>query len=400
MRIAFLCTSFPRYKNDGASVFLLNLANALVRMGHRIHVIAPHDSHVDPEWNPEGITFHRFRYSFCSGHLAYGAGIVPNLRSNPLLWMLTPLFLLSMAWKLWCVTRRHHIEMIHAHWIVPAGLVATALHRWHRLPIVETAHGSDIFSLGGHPWEILRRWALVHCNAWTANTASTSEAATANGLPRAHIIPMGVDSDHFGAGNRKRGRGMLDTDVFLILFVGRLIRLKGADLLLKAFSMIEKPKNARLWLVGDGPERIVLEDLSRRLGIEQSVNFMGHIDHDKLPDIYAAADLFVIPSRELIGVGREGQGTVLLEAMAASCPVIGSDSGGIPSVIEHNVTGQLVPPENDTALAYVIQELMDNPNKRRVLANAGQALVKEQYDWSVIAQKFDELYEQVTRNTA
>jgi glycosyltransferase involved in cell wall biosynthesis len=392
MEIVFLCSSFPRYDGDGASVFLLKLAKALVQKKYRIHVIAPHDSHVDPDWEPEGVVIHRFRYTIGSLRLAYGAGILPNLRRNPFLWMLVPGFVLAMTWKTWRITRRHHFDVLHAHWILPAGLIATMLRPLHGIPTIVTAHGSDIYGLRGRLGRFLRRYTLANCNAWTANTPTTQESAADRGVPPGNVIPMGVESNQFVAGNRTQGRGTLDNELFLILFVGRLIDVKGADVLLRAVSTIDNNRRIGLWIVGDGPDRPALEQTADRLGIKDRVKFWGQMGYDKLPDLYAAADVFVLPSRKIPGIGEEGQGTVILEAMAAGCCVIGSDSGGIGTLIEHDKTGVLVPPDDPQMLAKAIERLMTDPDMRRHLARAGRALVNRQYDWNIIAGQFSRLY--------
>ncbi|KPK11555.1 MAG: hypothetical protein AMJ68_05450 [Acidithiobacillales bacterium SG8_45] len=392
MEIVFLCSSFPRYDSDGASVFLRKLAKALVQRGHRIHVIAPHDLLVDPDWKPQGIVFHRFRYTFGSPRLAYGAGILPNLRRNPLLWMLLPGFLLAMAWKTWRITRQHHFDVLHAHWILPAGLIAAVLRPLHGIPTVVTAHGSDIYGLQGRLGSLLRRCTLAHCDAWTANTPATHDAAADRGVPPGEVIPMGVDSNQFGTGDRERGRGILDNEIFLILFVGRLIDWKGVDVLLRASAIVDANRRIGLWIVGDGPERAALEQTADSLGIKDRVKFWGQMGYDKLPDLYAAADVFVLPSRRIPGIGQEGQGTVILEAMAAGCCVIGGDSGGIGMLIENSKTGVLVIHDDPQVLADAIEHLISDPDTRLRLAEAGRALVNLEYDWNIIAGKFSRLY--------
>ena len=392
MEIVFLCSSFPRYENDGASVFLLKLAKALVQRGHRIHVIAPHDLLVDPDWKPEGIVLHRFRYTIGNIRLAYGAGIIPNLRSNLFLWLLVPGFLIAMAWKTWQVTRQHRFDILQAHWIIPAGLIGAVLHPFHRIPTIVTAHGSDIYSLRGQPGRFFRGWTLAHCDAWTANTVATRDAATDRGVPRGEIIPMGVDNGQFATGNRKRGRGTLDNEVFLILFVGRLIDWKGVDVLLTAISIIDANHRVQLWIAGDGPERAALEQAADSLCIKDRVRFLGQIGHDKLPDLYAAADVFIAPSRKLPGIGQEGQGTVILEAMAAGCCVVASATGGIPDLIEDGRTGVLIHADDPTTLARTIAGLLNDPSARQRLTRAAREEVRRKYDWPVIARAFEALY--------
>jgi glycosyltransferase involved in cell wall biosynthesis len=396
MEIAFLCSSFPRYDSDGASVFLLKLAKALVQRGHRIHVIAPNDLLVDPDWQPEGIVFHRFRYTIGNIRLAYGPGIIPNLRSKPFLWLLVPAFFLAMAWKTWQVTRQHRFDILQAHWIIPAGLIGAVLRPLHRIPTIVTAHGSDIYSLHGRLGSFFRGWTLAHCDAWTANTVATRDAATDRGVPRGEVIPMGVDNGQFATGNRKRGRGTLDDEVFLILFVGRLIDWKGVDVLLRAISIIDANQRTQLCIAGDGPERAALEQAADSLGIKDRVRFLGRIGYDKLPDLYAAADVFVAPSRKLPEIGQEGQGTVILEAMAAGCCVIASATGGIPDLIEDGRTGVLVHADDPTVLARTIAGLLNDPSKRQQLTHAAREQIRKKYDWPIIARAFDALY---LRNT-
>lgn len=146
---------------------------------------------------------------------------------------------------------------------------------------------------------------------------------------------------------------------------GRLVAVKGFDCLLRAFAaVVSAAPQARLEICGDGPLRGELEAQSRRLGCAHAVTFLGW-----RPDYPAPAlgwDVFVQPSLE------EGFGVALLEAMAQGLPAIASDVGGIPELVEHGVTGWLVPPGNDVALARALLESLRNPSASRGMGEAAR----------------------------
>jgi glycosyltransferase involved in cell wall biosynthesis len=396
MELIFLCSSFPRYAGDGAAVFLLNLAHALVDTGCHIHVIAPDDRAVDPGWTPNGLSLHRFRYAPRSlEKLAYGSGILPNLRQHPLRWLLVPGFVVAMAWQLIRVARATEAPIIHAHWIIPGGWLAVLMKPVLRSRVIVSAHGSDIYSLRSGLWRLLRNWTLDRADAWTANTMATRDAA---GSPHAHwgtVIPMGVPVRHFDCGDRLREQRWHDHEPSVILFVGRLIDWKGVDVLIQAFARLDSKHRSELWIAGDGPQRAALEKLARRLGIAERVRFLGQQRYDDLPALYSSANIFVAPSRDIPGAGREGQGTVILEAMASGCCVIGAAAGGIPEVIEHDRTGILVPPNDPATLAQAILMLLNDPDTRNRLVQAAHAHVLRKYDWSEIAPAFEGLYKRL-----
>ena len=120
---------------------------------------------------------------------------------------------------------------------------------------------------------------------------------------------------------------------------------------------------------------------------QERVIFLGHIDHDSLPRVLKAADVFVRPSRS------EGLGNAFLEAMAVGLPVVGAKVGGIVDFIKDRATGLLAAPDNAPELSQAINELRQDANLRHSLSRAGQSLAKTKYDWNIIAQAYKNIYE-------
>ncbi|HVO95449.1 MAG TPA: glycosyltransferase, partial [Terriglobales bacterium] len=275
IKVLFLTSSYPRNANDSASVFLRYLADHLAQQGVQIHVLAPADSKGGTCVEGE-VTVHRFRYLPISWQrLAYGSGILPNLKRSPWLWLQVPFFLLAMTVKLVRLFATERIDVIHAHWLLPQGLVGAIGARLFRVPLIISAHGTDTFALRGRFLDGFKRWIVRQSDQWTTNTAATAAAAVGPdlGLPKPRIVPMGVNVMLFSSGNRTVLRQNISDEEYLVLFVGRLIENKGCQDLIEALSLLPGETGSRttLWIVGDGDERANLERTVRNFGIEDRV---------------------------------------------------------------------------------------------------------------------------------
>lgn len=394
IKVLWLTSSYPRSKDDSASVFLRYLAEALANQKVSLHILSPDHPEVQSTAQPDGIVCHHFRYFWPRKlqMLAYGSGILPNLRATPWLLFQVPFFILSMlitaAWVM--VVQRP--SLIHAHWIFPQGTVAVLLGKLFRIPVLVTAHGGDAFALRGNLLGAIKRWTIKRCAAWTSNTNATANAVGLD-LPTPHIIPMGIDYRKFASGNTKNLFRSNEPRKFILLFVGRLVEKKGTASLLLAFAKLSEELRNRgeCWIIGDGAERDRLELLAKELQIADKVIFHGKLPNSSLPDYYAAADLFIAPSITDYKGDTEGQGVILLEGMASGTAVISTFTGGISEIIEHKKNGYLVEPNNPQQLADSIAELILDERLRQRLAETGR-LAAQTYDWQLISEKFENLY--------
>jgi len=391
-KILWLTSSYPRFEDDSASVFLRYLAKSLCRPDFELHVMAPDHSLVALFSRDECVWLHHFRYSIPRSwqKLAYGSGILPNLRASPSLLFQVPFFLIFQFFSTWQLIRRIRPDLIHAHWIIPQGAIGVLLGKLTGVPVIVTAHGGDAFALHGSLLAKIKHWTIKNCRTWTSNTLATAKAV-GDELPQPVIIPMGIDCQHFGAGRSVKK----SPDTFVLLFVGRLVEKKGVLDLIVAFSLLPETlrNKTELWIVGDGAERKTLETQAHSLGIADRIIFFGRLPNAQLPDYYASADIFIAPSiADALG-DTEGQGVILLEAMASETAVISTKTGGISEIVNHGKSGILLNPAQPEALKQAIEQLLNDSELRAALAREGKHSVQA-YDWKIIGSRFSALYDQ------
>lgn len=388
MKILLVTSSFPRWDGDWAGVFLQRLACALKDIGNKMIVLAPHSSGSPTMESFGGIDVHRFRYFWPDRFetLAYGQGILYNLRKNPLRLLLLVPFIFAQGLRMKKLMK--DVDIVNVHWLLPQGLVA----RLFRVPSVLTLHGSDVNLNLGFLGKRIFRFSVGNAIGVTANSLSTKERLKSF-VPDldVRIIPMGVDIESF---RRKKTKKSKDKkDYIKILSIGRLIPLKGHSYLISAMpGILKKLPNARLTIVGDGPDRGYLEALARDIGVSDSVTFEGELETGKIPKTLWNHDIFVLPSIVTESGETEGLGTVLLEAMSAGVPVIGTNVGGITDIIKDGKSGILVPERSSEALVEAVIRIASDTKLTEKLISQGEDDVKEIFSWDKVATKFDALF--------
>jgi glycosyltransferase involved in cell wall biosynthesis len=399
LKVLMLTSSYPRSRKDTASIFLRHLAESLAARGIDMHVLAPADGRGGTKVE-DNINVYRFRYLPAKlQKLAYGSGILSNLKRQPWLWLQVPFFLVAMNCALLKLIRRHRPDLIHAHWVLPQGLIAVLAKYFFRIPVMTTAHGADTFALQGKVTNRLKQFVVAKSDAWTSNTRATSQAiGESASLPKPHVIPMGVNVKFFSGGDRTRLRRELPQDDLLVLFVGRLVEKKGCYDLLHAYSLLSPSLRGRtnLWIIGDGDESVRLQKYTARIGAGAKIRFWGTISNSLLPDFYSAADLLVVPSIEAESGDTEGLGVVLLEAFAANTCVLATRVGGIGEVVQDDLTGMLAAPHDPKQLASAIERILSDDSLRAKLAKNAFAKVGEN-GWEKIAERFEALYRQIVQ---
>ncbi len=264
--------------------------------------------------------------------------------------------------------RRHDVTVIHAHFATAAAEVARDASRLSGIPFTVTAHAKDIFHddyVDGLPARVRSAAAIV-------SVSRHNVAHLRSRLPEVDIryIPNGVALCD-PVPDQPDGR---------LLFVGRLVAKKGVDTLLDAMALVHRElPTVRLQIVGDGPQRPALEAQARHLGLSGVVEFCGALASGEVDAAYRGAIAVVAPCRVDATGDRDGLPTVLLEAMARGLTVISTSVVGIPELVVHNETGLLVPPDNPTALATALGDVLSEPMLRRRLASAGRETVARRY---------------------
>jgi glycosyltransferase involved in cell wall biosynthesis len=392
MKILLVTSSFPRRPGDWAGVFILSLGRGLAARGHEVAVLCPHAPGLPVREEMGGVRVERFRYAWpeSAEALAYGGGMLPNVRQNPLRLLLAAPYMLALGIRMRKL--RAHYDVINAHFLIPQGITA----RVFGIRAVMSLHGSDVNLNLGAVGGRLFRWVLRRASAVTANSTATAQKVARLVPPeRVRIIPMGVDAAAFnraGSGKRAFGEG----GRLGLVCVGRLIPLKGQRYLIGALQLIRREyPHAMLTLVGDGPDRDSLFAYARELGLSDAVRFAGELAHGEIAGILAGHDIFVLPSIVTERGQTEGLGTVLLEAMAAGIPVVGSAVGGIPDIIADGQNGLLVPERSPGAIARAVLLIAADPGLRERMTARARRDIKQRFCWEAIAGQFEELFNDV-----
>ena len=204
------------------------------------------------------------------------------------------------------------------------------------------------------------------------------------------VIPNGVDTSRFRKMDRDEAREFMGFgDEPFFLYVGRLVTKKGLFTLLLAFrDVLKEIPKAKLRIAGKGKLKPVLSSMSKVLGINGNVEFLGYVPDDALNPLFSSADVFVLPSSF-----GESFGIVILEAMASGTPVIGTKVGGIEEILEDGKYGVLVHPSDPSELACAMISMMSDRDIQEKIVKRALQKVRKEYDWRVVAKKVMKLYE-------
>ncbi|AWB08199.1 glycosyltransferase family 4 protein (plasmid) [Azospirillum humicireducens] len=300
----------------------------------------------------------------------------------------------SLAMAPW-IAARWRPDATIAYFGLPCGPAAWMVKALSGVPYVVSLRGGDVPGFQYDGISLYHRlagpvigWLWRRSSAVVANSEGLADLARrfAPDQPVA-IIPNGVDAVRFspaGAGPVDAGN---DGDRLSLLFVGRVVRQKGLDVLFEALASLPSGTRGRIGLtiVGDGPARPELEAQAARLGLSERVAFRGWLGRDELPAAYRAADAFVFPSRD------EGMPNVVLEAMAAGLPVVATRIAGNRDLVVEEETGLMLDADDTPALAAALARLAEDPALRRRLGEGGRRRVVEHFSWRAVAAAYRDL---------
>jgi glycosyltransferase involved in cell wall biosynthesis len=320
MRIVVLTTSYPRSPDDVAGAFVRDAVEHLRAAGVEVDVVSP--------------------ASFRHYGLAYGYGIVGNIRRHPWLALALPLFFASFARAARRAARG--ADLVHAHWL-PSALPALRTGR----PFVVQLWGTDVeLARRMRPLAraLLGRARLVLCPS-----EALAEAARGLGAREVRVVPSGVAIPEMVAEPDEPPH---------VLYVGRLSEEKGV------LELLEATKGIPRVIVGDGPLR------------DRIPEAVGFVPPAELGPYYERAAVVACPSR------REGYGVVAREAMAYGRPVVASAVGGLVDAVEDGVTGLLLPPGDARALRSALTPLLGDAGARARLGAAARARATDRFSWA------------------
>jgi glycosyltransferase involved in cell wall biosynthesis len=383
VRIGVLTTSYPRARGDPAGLFVAGMARFLASQGATVEVCCAGAPGAPATEQDGAVTVHRLEYVWSGpqARLFYQGGAPEALARTPLVWLQAPAFVLRLlgagAWRVgrW--------DAIVSHWLLPAGLIGLAIAGGR--PHLAVAHSADVHllgRLGPAAGPVARAFGGPATHLCFTSTALRADfAALAPAAAGAVVAPMGIETAALRFdGGRARARAQLglEGDAFVVLCLGRLVPVKGVDVLLAATHDLA---GTAVLVAGEGPERPRLQAAA---GPE--VRFLGVVDGEARARALAAADLLCLPSRVLPDRRTEGAPTVILEAQAVGLPVVASRVGGAPDVVREEADGLLVPPDDPAALRAALRRVRAEPALRERLATGARA-VGPTRDWAVVGPR-------------
>jgi glycosyltransferase involved in cell wall biosynthesis len=375
-QISTTSTFIPEYYSSNEYL----LCRGLAKLGHEVTLFI---ADKPPKWQTlrnEKIEKGLEKYDGFTVHKLYAGpevGIVPLIPS---------LFPTLMKMK---------FDIIHAHDFYHASSFYGAIaSQAKRIPFVLTQHTEQL------PSKVINAF-LYLVNSYTLGRYvffNSSKIIALGTVIKAHlvamgadeseieIIPNGVDTQLFSPDCENLLGTKWEISPPVVLFVGRLVEDKGVKYLLRAFSeVVEEIPDAKLVIVGKGPQEKELRKLQESLGLTQ-VFFLGKVETKFMPNIYAGCDVFVLPSV------REPFGNVVVEAMAAGKPVIGSYVGGMKDTIVHEVTGYHVQPRSSQQISKFLTRLLEDQSLRKRLGENARTRALKNYDQELLIKRIEQIY--------
>ncbi|WP_047546457.1 N-acetyl-alpha-D-glucosaminyl L-malate synthase BshA [Psychroserpens sp. Hel_I_66] len=373
MRIGIVC--YPTF--GGSGVVATELGLELSKRGHEIHFI----TYSQP-----------VRLELLSNNVHYHEVTVPEY----------PLFLyqpyeLALSSKLVDMVKLHKIEVLHVHYAIPHAYAAYMAKKMLQeegiyVPIVTTLHGTDITLVGSHPfYKPAVTFSINKSDAVTSVSKSLKEDTMRlfDIKKDIHVVPNFIDLEKYAPKFTDCQRAMMaKDDEKIITHISNFREVKQIPDVIKIFDKIQKQIPAKLMMVGEGPEREPAERLCKKLGISDKVVFFGN--SNEIDKILCFSDLFLLPSL------TESFGLSALEAMASGVPVISSNTGGIPEVNVHGVSGFLSEINDVDDMAKNALHILSD-NDRLNTFKAGAVTISKHFGIHEVVPQYEAIYEQTLK---
>ncbi len=375
IKIGIVC--YPTF--GGSGVVATELGKALAQEGHKVHFI----TYSQPS-----------RLDFLNENLFYHE---VNIRSYPLFEY--PPYELALASKMVSVVKEEKLDLLHVHYAIPhasAAYVAKQILKTHgiSIPVVTTLHGTDITLVGKDAsYEPVVTFSINQSDGVTAVSEDLRKETFLHFKVNNEIkvIPNFIDLEKFKKQKKDHfKKAICPHDEMLIVHTSNFRKVKRIGDVIKIFNNIHKEIPAKLLMIGDGPERVYAEKLCRDFNISHDVRFLGKLE--AVEEVLSVADLFLMPSE------KESFGLAALEAMACEVPVISSNTGGIPELNIHGVTGFLSNIGDIEDMTRNALHILDKNNLPKFKQNA-LARAKE-FDISRILPLYEAYYQKVMEKAA
>ncbi len=370
MKIGMVC--YPSY--GGSGVVATELGKQLARRGHEIHFIT-YERPFKLNKFYENIYFHEVE------EVQY-----PVFKYNP--------YSLSLANKIVSVARQWELDLVHVHYAMPhsiSALLAKQILKERKLPVVTTLHGTDITLVGAQEefYEITRFGIEVSDGVTAVSQSLTAETREIFQIDKdIQTIYNFIDPEEYNRLPMARlHRRFAACGEKLIVHISNFRPVKRTCDVVKVFAAVQQQVNAKLLLIGDGPDAVSVEKCITGLGLDKKVIFLGK--QESVVELLSIADLFLLPSE------KESFGLVALEAMACQVPVIASDTGGIPEVVADGRVGYLAPVGDVETMVAKAVHILSHDDLRQEMSRAARDWALERFHVDTIIPQYEAYYQKI-----
>ncbi|HEX2781465.1 MAG TPA: N-acetyl-alpha-D-glucosaminyl L-malate synthase BshA [Gemmatimonadaceae bacterium] len=372
MKIGITC--YPTYGGSGAVATELGIA--LAARGHEVHFVTYQQPFRLPQFLPN-VYFHEV-----------DVGRYPLFEYPP--------YDLALAVRMHEVVRAHDLDILHCHYAIPhatsAWIAKEMLHREHAhdIRVVTTLHGTDITIVGQDPsFHAITKFSIERSDGLTAVSQylrdETQRAFGCAGC-RIEVIHNFIDPDVYDRSRYAPGlRRELGDDKRILMHVSNFRPVKRVKDVIGIFAKVHEQMPAALVMVGDGPDRVVAEAESRRLGVDRDVHFLGKID--MVAPLLAEADLFLLPTQS------ESFGLSALEALASGVPVVGSRAGGLVEVVKQGITGVLCTVGDVEGMSEAALAILRDHDRWAAMSEHAAADARDRFSRDDIVARYERFYQ-------
>ncbi|HUI88705.1 MAG TPA: glycosyltransferase family 4 protein [Anaerolineales bacterium] len=377
MKILLINSEYPPI-GGGAGNASANIARLLVQRGCEVTVLTSHWDDLPYEETRDGVGIIRVR------------ALRRHIDRSTAIEQISFIFAASM--KALRLGRQFQPGVTLAFFGLPSGAIALLLKKLYRVPYIVSLRGGDVPGFRPYDFRFYHQVAapFLHCiwrgaDSIIANSNGLQALALAfDGHYPIPVISNGVDVAQFAVSDR-------DWLSPRILSVGRVVYQKGFDLAMRALSPL-KDLEWTWTIAGDGPQMMALKVMSEEYGIKDRIHFLGWLSQEQIKGQYAAANIFLFPSR------HEGMPNAVLEAMASGLPVVATKIAGNEELVVDGETGGLVPPEDVESLRESLRPLLVDAQMREQMGRAARQRVESSFSWASVAQNYEEILQRSIGN--
>jgi teichuronic acid biosynthesis glycosyltransferase TuaC len=394
LRVLVISHMYPNFVNPMSGIFVHSQVRELTKAGIEIQVISPVPSFpIYPKWKGykelprdmvlDGISVHYLPTRMFPGGFffsSYGHSYIKVLRKY--MERLQQIF---------------PFDLIHCHTIFPDGYAGGVIGHLFQKPVMTSIHGSDLLLYPHRSQAVYRKTVqALQMNNYIVTVSERLCREAQKMVPEVAVqtVYNGFDPELFYPRKQREARRELGlpAEQKMLLFVGNLLPIKGVSYLLSAFAILSSlAKDIHLYLIGEGRLRAELEQQRDQLGLHDQVTFMGRKPYEEIPVWINSADAVVLSSL------NEGLSSIVLETMACGKPVVGTEVGGVPEILQDGITGFLAKPQDPTDLARCLQKVLIDPMTDVPQLEIQALDASKRFTWQENARQLKDLYEQMWR---